>query len=94
MWIVLVFIVIVIAISSIVPIIQYLIWRKKNVSEQIQYFFSRSLVDFDIDTEFKSDNENRFALANRGWIRCPSGTVLSNEAFERKKMDEYDIPLP
>ena len=37
---------------------------------------------------------NRQSLANRGWVRCPNGTIMNDVMFEQKKCDEYKIELP
>lgn len=95
-------IVITLILGSIVPLIQFVIYNQKLNRQPSLFLFSQTLLDFDLDTltfenvDSKSANVvvNRLGLADRGWIRCPNGTIMSNEDFSEKKKCEYDIELP
>lgn len=90
---------IVVVISCVVPIIQW-INVSKHSKKIKEYSFSEELFDFDLDNlafEHSSCDENminRLTLADRGWVRCPVGVVISNEVFEKKKKSEYEKELP
>lgn len=87
--------------GSIVPLAQYLFYRIKLSTQPARLLFSQVLLDYDMDDlqyeSVKSQSEvviDRLKLANRGWIRGPHGTVISDESFEAKKQCEYAIELP
>lgn len=87
--------------GSIIPLVQYLLFRFKLTVQPKRLLFSQVLLDYDMDNlqyeSVQSLNEvfiNRLNLANRGWVRGPHGTVMSDESFEAKKKCEYDIELP
>ena len=94
MWIIVVFILSVCILASIVPFAQFLAFRKRKLSLNQHYRFSNDLFDYDIDNKGNNRHVDRFALSNRGWIRCPNGIIMSNETFEEKRNNEYKIDLP
>lgn len=87
--------------GSIIPLAQYLFYRIKLAAQPAKLLFPQVLLDYDMDDlqyeSVKSQGEvfiDRLNLANRGWVRGPHGTVMSDESFEAKKKCEYDIELP
>lgn len=91
--------IVVVLISCVVPIIQW-ISVSKSLKKRKEYSFSEQLFDLDLDDlifENTSRDENivnRLALADRGWVRCPVGIIITNEMFEKKKKSEYAKELP
>ena len=89
-----------IALASIVPLMQYIVCLKKNKSSaEGLYYFSQELVDretesFSVKNGIQPAVVNRVELTNRGWVRCPNGSVMSEQEFEDKKRAEYLIDLP
>lgn len=85
--------------SCIIPVVQFIKIRKHS-SKITEYSFSEQLFDLDLDELSFEDANNEFSsidrrlLADRGWVRCPVGTVMSNEQFEKRKMSEYEKELP
>ena len=94
MWMILIFILSVCILASTVPFVQFLTYRKRKYFLLQQYRFSNDLFDYDIGNRDGNRHVDRFALSNRGWIRCPNGTIMSNETFEEKRNSEYKIDLP
>ena len=83
----------IIALGSIVPLLQ-LLNAKCHKKSLYKYVFSNELVDFDMDFSIKSEFVYRPLLSTRGWVRGPQGIIMSNEVFEEKKKAEYCIQLP
>ena len=90
-----------VAVSCIVPLMQFIysFYRFSKRSEKL--LFSQSLLDYDLDDiryedvhEEGSTTVGRQLLANRGWVRCPNGTIMNSTIFEAKKAEEYAIELP
>ncbi len=88
-----------VALASVVPLVQYIVSRNSRAMPERLYSFAQEL--FDHDTEnFSTPSGNqpavvdRAGLANRGWVRCPKGSVMSEQEFEKKKHAEYLIDLP
>lgn len=95
MVIVVVAIILSIILASSIPLIQYIIANRKTKESYTQkYMFSDELVNFDIEGKELDEHTDRFSLANRGWIRCPNGTIMSEKNFQAKKEQEYKIELP
>lgn len=90
-----------ILVGGIVPFSQYIYITLQCRKKVEKLLFSQALLDYDMD-EIKYENvyaENtslvgRQALANRGWVRCPNGTIMNNDVFEDKKKKEYELELP
>ena len=88
--------------GSIVPFVQYVVYNQKLKKQLLRFRFSKTLLDFDLDTltfenagsQNKNAVVNRIRLADRGWIRCQNGTIMSNTEFDEKKNREYHIELP
>ena len=86
--------------ASIVPLLQYIVHLRKNRGSMAEmYFFTQELLDYDTNrlSKFKNDSisiTNRVELANRGWIRCPNGTIMTEQEFEERKREEYSLELP
>lgn len=85
-------------ISSIVPLIQYIISYEKFGFTK-KYIFPNELCDFDLDDlSFEKIPEgkaiNRMASNDRGWVHYPVGSIMDNDSFEKKKKEEYDLELP
>ena len=91
---ILIFIFFVCILASIVPFAQFFAFRKRKISLIQQYRFSYDLFNYDIDNKGDNRHVDRFALSNRGWIRCPNGIIMSNETFEEKRNNEYSVDLP
>lgn len=83
----------VIALGSIIPIIQVLFSRKTS-PKMYKYVFSEDLINRDIQLVFRENLAPRTLLATRGWVRGPQGELLTQNAFEEKKFKEYSIELP
>lgn len=83
----------IIVLGSIVPLFQ-LAYSKRRKATTYRYVFSDDLVNFDMNTEIRSDVTSRVKLATRGWVRGPQGSIMTQEDFEKKKEIEYSIQLP
>lgn len=87
--------------GGFVPFAQYIYFNCKLKNSSEKMLFSQTLLDYDMD-DIKYENVHpedaslvgRQSLANRGWVRCPNGTIMNNSIFESKKHDEYEIDLP
>lgn len=98
---ILLLILVTVLLGSIVPFIQYIEFKRKPVGKRYKYYFSEELLNYDMDNlSFENIDvvnertNNRLYLSDRGWIRCPNGTVMSERGFEEKKAREYSIELP
>lgn len=87
-------------VGGIVPFAQY-IYFTFFLKKSEKLLFSQALLDYDMDNIKYEDIHTqdaslvgRQALANRGWVRCPNGTVMNEAIFEDKKSNEYKIELP
>ena len=85
----------------IVPWVQFVVAKRKNRKHKrhnmnSQYLFSRQLLDYKmkLSQNVCDTNCDRFKLADRGWVRCPNGTIMTEDMFDEKKKIEYDILLP
>lgn len=95
-------IIITLLLGSIGPLLQFVIYNRKLKSQPSKYHFSQTLLDFDMDSlSFENiDDKNedavvcRLNLSDRGWIRCPQGTVMSERDFGEKKKREFELELP
>lgn len=95
-------VVITLLLGSIVPFVQYFIYRsKKSTPAASAFLFSQSLLDckmVDLKYEKVSVGDrvliDRVALSDRGWVRGPNGVVMTAKDFEAKKKSEYEIALP
>lgn len=83
----------IVLLGSISPLFQALILQKKQ-GKTFKYTFSDDLINRDIELEFKKEFIPRTLLATRGWVRGPQGKIMTNDAFEQKKLEEYSIELP
>lgn len=94
-------ILITVLLGSVVPVIQFIKFKNKPAEKRYKYYFTEELLNFDMDNlnfenidVINERKNNRLYLADRGWIRCPNGTVMSDRGFEEKKALEYGIELP
>ena len=86
--------IVVILLSSVIPIIQF-VWASFRGKTKYTYLFPLELYDRDFRWSEKNDYlVSRQLLATRGWIRGPHGSVMTNESFQVKKNLEYEIDLP
>lgn len=90
-----------IVLGSIIPLSQFIYFKIKPVEKKTRYYFTEQLLNYDLDNlTFEnvdivdSKENNRLYIADRGWVRRPNGTVLSDCSFEKKKELEYQIELP
>ena len=91
-----------ILLGSIVPLVQFVLYHYKAKNQPTVFRFSQKLFDMDMDFSAKNikhtdktiRNVNRFGLSDRGWIRCPNGTVMDDADFSRKKIEESEFELP
>lgn len=93
----LVFILIILLLGSIVPILQFLVSkrRRQKSKKNYKYVFSDELINYDFDfPSLKTEQVPRTLLATRGWVRGPQGNVMSENLFDKKKSEEYSIKLP
>ena len=83
--------------ACIIPIMQYLnaCWKVSGIKGEY-FYFSQDLFDSDIGktSAYNDSFVNRQELANRGWVRCPKGTIMHELDLEEKKLIEYQIELP
>lgn len=86
--------------SSVVPMIQYFGIRRQ-ARQKFTFYFSKDLLDHEMaDLSFENldiiakEKNTRLLVADRGWIRCPLGTVMDESEFEAKKEAEYLLDLP
>lgn len=95
-------ILLVIVLSLIVPTIMY-VYNYRQSPKVTRFYFSHTLLDFNLkELSFekirKNDGDreavNRFALANRGWVRYLNGEIMDNDMFQKKRDSEYSIELP
>lgn len=93
------FILSIIVLGSIVPMVQFVCYLfHREQSNTKSYYFSKELFDFDLDSlKFENNSQQQYSrldLGDRGWVRCPNGTIITNEMFDQQKKDEYSIELP
>lgn len=86
--------------GSIIPIIQFLLNRKKREKNKYTYSFPDELFNIDLDSVDEDEDEDedefvsRAVLSNRGWIRGPQGNIMTRKTFREKRDAEYNIELP
>ena len=90
---ILLFTLILVILGSVVPIFQFIKY-KKNLKSQYVYVFDQELLNCHIESSSTNNQVSRYHLNNRGWIRGPQGHIMDEKDFEKKKNDEYNIQLP
>ena len=83
----------VVVLGSVIPILQVL-FSKKQSPQMYKYVFSEDLINHDIQLVFRENVAPRTLLATRGWVRGPQGELLTQDAFEEKKLQEFSFELP
>lgn len=97
------FVLIVVLLGTFIPVMQFLLNKNKKTKTTYLYTFPEELVNYNLDNlSFEISNKpqtenisfDRMTLADRGWVRCPNGSVMNNQKLEEKKAIEYNIELP
>lgn len=88
----------VVVLSLFIPAIMY-VYNYQNFPKVTRFYFTRSLLDYNLnELSFEKIKDkkkiNRFALANRGWIRYLNGEIMDSDMFQEKRDSEYSIDLP
>lgn len=84
----------VLALGSIVPVIQFLLTSKSSKKNKYSYSFPAELFNMELDSTYEDEFVSRSVLSMRGWIRGPQGNIMTKKAFQEKRDIEYSIELP